>query len=89
MTPAEQADKPPASERSPNVDYENVIDYRTLPAGKLLAVDLKQLVNRVVVAPEAPSWFIDVVRDIVSKYNQAFPVDSSAMLRRPRYNHIG
>lgn len=89
MTEAELAMNPPLAERGPGVDYENVIDYKILPKGKHLRVDLDVLVNRVVIAPEAPSWFIDIVKDLVEKYGQAFPVQASAMLKRPRYSYHG
>lgn len=85
---AEMAMNPPLSERLNNVDYENVIDYNTLPAGKHFSVDLKTLVHRVVIAPEAPKWFIEIVRDVVAKYGQTFSVEASSMLKRPRYSHL-
>ena len=87
--PAEMAMNPPLSERSDNTDYENVIDYGTLPVGKHLKVDLKTLIHRVVIAPEAPPWFIDVVQDVAAKYGQAVHVEASSMLKRPRYGHFG
>lgn len=87
-TAFELAENPPLSEQSPTVDYENVIDLSTLPAGKHFSVDLTQLVQGLVVAPDAPGWFIEVVRDIAARYGHSFPVSSSAMLHRPRYGHF-
>lgn len=87
-TAAERAMDPPLSERSDNTDYENVIDYSILPTGKHFSVDLRTLVHRVVIAPEAPAWYIEIVRDVVAKYGQTFPVEASSMLKRPRYGHL-
>lgn len=88
MTAGELAANPPVSERESNVDYEHVIDFETLPLGIHLDVDVPELVERVVVAPDAPPWFAEVIRDIVLRYGHNFSVDTSAMLHRPRYGHI-
>jgi len=87
-TDVERAADPPLSEQSPNVDYEHVIDFNTLPVGIHLQVDVPDLIERVIVAPDAPVWFADVIRDIVARYGHDFPVETSSMLQRPRYGHL-
>ena len=36
--------------------------------GLAIQIDLEQLVQRVVVAPKAPSWHLDVVRSLLERY---------------------
>lgn len=87
MNALELARNPPKEQQGPGTDYENIIDYSLLPSGKHLNVDVKTLIQSVVVAPDAPAWFIDVVRDVMQRYGYSVPVQASAMLARPRYGH--
>jgi len=51
--------------------------------GKALKVDLKHLVDRVLINPLAPSWFAEIVKDITSRYNFDFPVEQSELRDNP------
>jgi hypothetical protein len=44
-----------------------------------VAVDLKELITEVRVAPDAPSWFADVVREATTRYGQDFEVNQSSL----------
>lgn len=70
------------------MNYENMGGLRLLPTGVHLSIDLDALIARVMIAPEAPAWFTEPVRDVVAKYGQSFDVDASLMSRRPRYGFI-
>jgi hypothetical protein len=55
---------PPAGE----MDIE---DLRTaMPRGIEVPVDLEVLIDDIVMAPTAPSWMTDVLRDLIAKYGQ-------------------
>ena len=44
-----------------------------------VVVNLKELITEVRVAPDAPSWFADVVRDATTRYGQDFDVNQSSL----------
>ena len=58
----------------PNPDY-----------GRLIPVSLEALVDRVYVAPAAPSWFSALVENVTAKYGLSRPVISSSLARAPVY----
>jgi hypothetical protein len=47
------------------------------PAGYDVGIDLSELVEGVVVAPEAADWLVDLVRDVSTRYGLAVPVSRS------------
>ena len=49
------------------------------PKGIRLPINLDTLVKSVVVAPEADSWFYDLVSDVTSKYRLSAPVIKSEL----------
>jgi hypothetical protein len=53
------------------------------PAGIQLPTDPNGLIRSVVVAPEAPTWFYDLVVDATSKYGVTAPVRRSMLTYRP------
>lgn len=59
---------------------------RITPVGVYLPVDLHRLIERVYVAPAAPSWFEDVVRVVMTKWGmESVPVVRSDLSRDPVY----
>jgi hypothetical protein len=48
-----------------------------------VAIDLDRLVEGIFVAPGAPGWFAELVRDIIAKYGHSWPVDHSRMDATP------
>ncbi|MGA3163677.1 MAG: hypothetical protein ABSD77_05695 [Verrucomicrobiota bacterium] len=53
--------------------------------GVRVIVDLPKLVEGVYVSPNAPSWFRPIVKDIVFRFNQKFPVHQSELATDPVY----
>ena len=51
--------------------------------GKNLRVDLKTLIDEVIVAPRAPHWVIKAIRSMVHKYGFDFEVNPSTLLDKP------
>lgn len=49
----------------------------TKPASIRLPIDLKYVISKINVAPEAGGWFYDLVVDLVEKYNLSIPVVKS------------
>ncbi len=55
-------------------------------AGKWVAVDIAQTIERVFIAPDAPDWFLELVQQVTNRYEQgAVPVVRSALAREPFY----
>jgi hypothetical protein len=64
---------------------EELVDRYLLPtpAGYNVNVDLKKLIENVYVSPYSPSWFVDTVQDVISKYGFSFNVKHSGIGRSP------
>jgi hypothetical protein len=52
-------------------------------AGVFVPIDLNKLVVRLVIAPMAPEWFVDVVKSITTTLAYSFPVCRSEVARVP------
>lgn len=53
--------------------------------GVPFAVDVDVLIKEVIVAPEAPPWFLDLVKDVSARYGLAAPVIRSALADEPNW----
>ena len=51
----------------------------TIPHGLKIEVDLKTLVERIFIAPSAPTWFVDLVKAVIVKYGYEFQVTRSKL----------
>lgn len=51
--------------------------------GRILTCDLEKLISEVVISPFAPSWFLDVVADVVKRYQYSFDLKKSELLDEP------
>ena len=51
--------------------------------GKNLCVDLKTLIDEIIVAPRAPHWVIKAIRSMVHQYGFDFEVNPSTLLDEP------
>lgn len=69
--------------RSPKGDL--LSDEDTIVAGVNIRVDLRELIERIYIAPGAPSWFAEVVEAVVRLYGHSFSVESSQLGARPMY----
>lgn len=51
--------------------------------GEWVPIDIPQTIERVFVAPDAPDWFLELVQQVTSRYEQgAVPVVRSALGKR-------
>ena len=57
---------------------DEVEDY-----GITIKVGVNPFLRSIVVHPEAPQWFTDLIRDVVKKYNVAVPVNRSLLSKEP------
>lgn len=55
------------------------------PNGLAVTTDIAQLVEVVRVAPEAPAWFAEAVKDLTQRYGYDFPVQQSELGGEPVY----
>jgi len=53
------------------------------PTGKLIKINLNDLLEAVYVSPTAPSWFFELVETIIKRYDYSFSARQSDMLRAP------
>ena len=51
--------------------------------GKLIPVDLDILIDEIYVSPTAKSWFMEIVKDILSKYKVKKPISESSLNDEP------
>lgn len=54
-------------------------------SGRLIKVNIQDLVEKIHIAPTAPSWFLDLVKNVTRKYGFDFAVDSSLLDTEPVY----
>lgn len=47
--------------------------------GELVPVDLKELIEKILISPLAPSWYLNAVKDIVKKYGLDCQVSRSSL----------
>ena len=62
-----------------------IIKHDITSKGIYIPIDIKKLILGVYVSPYAPTWFVDVVKDVVQKYRLNIPVSYSQMLEKPFY----
>lgn len=58
-------------------------DYTKTKRGGLVDVDLNILIEEVVLAPNTPYWFREVVESVISKYGYEFKVKNSIVDKSP------
>lgn len=74
-----------------SLSYENevraVIPNRNddSASGLLLPCDLTALIEKVVISPFSPSWFLDIARESIRKFGFEFEVCTSELLDHPFY----
>jgi hypothetical protein len=72
--------EPPGEEERPVVDWD-----RPSPPGVSVPTDIPALIDEVRVTPDAPSWFVDVVKDVTGRYGLDYPVLQSELGGEPVY----
>ncbi|MEM7132099.1 MAG: hypothetical protein AAF702_37685 [Chloroflexota bacterium] len=66
---------------------EREIDFSKseITDGIKIAVNVNMLIENIYVAPDAPTWFTDLVSSIVNRYKYKFNVQQSKLSERPIY----
>ena len=55
-------------------------------SGKWVKIDVPKTIDRVVIAPDAAVWFLELVQQVTARYEQSpVPVVRSALARAPFY----
>ncbi|CUH96004.1 hypothetical protein P22_2092 [Propionispora sp. 2/2-37] len=68
----------------PQNDY--ITEYGFMNNGESLSVDVKKLINKVIVCPNAHPWFIKLVIDIVKKYGLDEKIVQESMMSKAPYS---
>ena len=56
------------------------LDYAvSMPVGTLAPVDLTELVERVVLAPNTPDWQVETIRAVTASLGHSFPIERSRL----------
>lgn len=71
--------------RSDANDGHSVLDIASNnpDGGRLVPLNLQDVLENVYVAPTAPAWFSELVRSVLKRYELNFSVHSSSLDRRP------
>ena len=59
--------------------------YNDLISGAYYETDLSTLIKKVVIAPFAPDWFLELVKSVTARYNFNFPVVKSTQADDPTW----
>lgn len=51
----------------------------TTPAIQRIECDVDQMIDEVVIAPDAPQWFVELVSELIKKLEYSFPVNQSEL----------
>ena len=61
-----------------------ITEHEELPeSGVRMPVDLKQLISAIVISPFAPVWFVDVLKETISRFDLDVPVRQSELTDQP------
>ncbi len=71
--------KPPILSKEGKYDYEE----ETISSGLQIKVDIKTLIQKIYVAPNSPSWFLELVGAAVKRYGYSFEVIQSQLNKNP------
>jgi hypothetical protein len=68
-----------------NTDASYDISQETIHHGLNIKVDLKTLIENIYIAPTAPVWLADLIRDVIKKYGYEFNVKQSDLNANPLF----
>ncbi len=61
-------------------------DMTSSERGKLVNINVSQTIERVLIAPDAPAWFMELVKQVAARYERGtLPVVRSALAQMPFY----
>ena len=52
--------------------------------GLKVPIDIEKLLRSIVIAPNAPEWFVDLIKDVVKRYGLKTPVRKSKLAFSPK-----
>ncbi len=66
---------------------DGAIDYSANPyeIGTYIDIDVRSLINEIVVAPYAEDWFVDLIGSVSAKYNIDAQVEKSSLTKEPTW----
>ncbi|MFN0262681.1 hypothetical protein ACKTEK_02270 [Tepidamorphus sp. 3E244] len=64
--------------------YENINENVNLPrAGRLIPCDINIMIEKVVISPNSPSWYLPMIEKLIGELGLKFPVMQSSLLQEP------
>ena len=72
---------PKTNENIPAMD----INQETMEHGIAINIDINTLIQKIYIAPEAPSWHLDLIKGVISKYGYNFDVVQSKLNENPLF----
>ena len=69
----------------PTSDEGMDFSKETIGEGIKIKVDIDRLIENIYVAPSSPSWFHDIVRAVIDRYEFDFPVVHSKLNEQPMF----
>lgn len=74
---------------TPQYGKNNILDPQgnklAITFGLYVTVDIERLIDNIFVAPNAPSWILEVIRSVTNKFGIAKPVTQSNLASTPVY----
>ncbi|MGI0046647.1 MAG: hypothetical protein ACREBB_05605 [Nitrosotalea sp.] len=67
----------------PTDPQKTIVNWEAFQNGLNIKVKLEHLIEKIVVAPNAPSWFKSLVESVCKKYDIQKPVESSEIDQKP------
>ena len=75
---------PPKEVREVREESKGILDLPDIcKVGKYFDIDIFILIHKIVVAPFAPDWFIELVQSVTDQYNLTVPVTKSSLATLP------
>lgn len=63
--------------------FHEEFDYETIDASMRVPISIERLLLKIVVAPDSPSWFLELVKGVASKYSIKVPIVRSKLATEP------
>lgn len=64
-----------------NEDMSELDLKSTTPPIQKIECDVDKMIDEVVIAPDAPQWFVDLVNELITKLEYSFPVNQSELYK--------
>lgn len=74
-------ESPETEENIPTIDPSQ----ETMEHGIAVSVNINTLIQKIYIAPEAPDWYLDLIKRVVAKYGYSFDVVQSQLNEKPLF----